>query len=239
MTTVTLTPDTTYARVRVIVQSGAGGALLRDGETVRGGESVTGFALIDDYEAPFGVQVTYTLDGESESTTLDVDGAWLSHPTDPTLLTPVIVESDDDWQWSAPGVAHRVIDSEWPVVTHGTRTEHRGSLLLITDLDQTEAMRGLLVSGSPLLLRTPPGCHVDDMWLWPETASRTPMGRGPDPAQARWRLDYQRVAWPGGYVTQDPSNSWSAVLVTHPTWTDLASDHTTWADVLTTAHPHA
>lgn len=239
MTTLTLTPDATYARVRVIVESGAGGALLRDGEAVRGGEAVTGFALIDDYEPPLGVEVTYTLDGASASTTVNVTGAWLSHPTDPTLLTPVIVEADDDWQWTAPGVAHQVIGSEWPVVTYSTRTEHRGSLQLITAISQTAALRAILLTGSPLLLRTPPACPVDDMWLWPETAGRTPMTRGPNPSQARWRLDYQRVAWPGGYVTQDPTNSWQAVTVTHPTWTDLGTDHATWADVLTTAHPHA
>lgn len=243
MTTLTLTPDPTYGRMRVIVQGGAGGALTRDGQPVRGAGVVWGDRIADDYECPLGVPAEYALDGATATATLTVpgNGGYLSHPTDPTLLYgPVTVESDTDWQWSAPGVAHQVLGSEWPVVTHSRRTVREGELVLLVPYTDRDRVDALLVTGSPLLLRIPPGCPVDDMWLWPETAGGSWLA--PQPTQSgllRYRLSYQRVTRPGGDVTQDPSNSWSAVVVTHPTWSDLAASHATWLDVLTEAHPHS
>lgn len=240
MTTLTLTPDPTYGRVRVIVTDAQGGTLTRDGAPVRGATAVYGDRIVDDYEAPLNQPVTYSLDGATATGTLTVTGAggYLSHPTDPQLLLRVTVESDDGWEWSAPGAAHQVLGSEWPVVTHNRRTVHRGTLVLITPYTDREAVKALLVTGSPLLLRVPPDCPVDSMWFWPERARRSKIGTPDRFVGLRWELDYQKVTAPAGEVTQDPSNSWDAVIVTHPTWTDLAADHPTWSDLLVEAHPH-
>mgnify|MGYP001813275579 CR=1 FL=1 len=242
MTTLTLTPDPTYGRMRVIVQDGEGGTLTRDGDPVRGAAAVWGDRIVDDYECPLDVQVTYVLEDGSATGTLASTGlgGYLSHPTDPTLLMgPVTVESDDDWQWTAPGTAHPVLGASAPVVTHSLRTIHEGTLELLIPYADRDALKALLVTGSPLLLRVPAACPVDDMWFWPEVAGRTWLAPQPSAGGLlRFTLDYQKVAKPGGEVTQDPSNSWSAVTVTHPTWTDLTTSHATWLDVLVTAHPH-
>ena len=240
MTTLTLTPDPVYGRMRVIVQDAQGGVLFRDGEPVRGATAVFGDRIVDDYEVPLNRPVTYQLETGSATGSLTVTGGggYISHPTDPTLLRHVTVESDDDWQWSAPGTAHPILGSEWPVVTHTRRTVHEGSLLLVTPYADQERIKDILVTGSPLLLRVPPECPVSDMWFWPQTVTRSKIGTASTFSGLRWDMRYQKVAKPGGEVTQDPSNSWDAVVVTHPTWTDLAASHATWLDVLVEAHPH-
>lgn len=239
MTTLTLTTDADLGRVRVAVTDAQGGDLTRNGELVRGGAAVTGWRIVDDYEPPFGVPVTYSLDGVQATTQLDVAQAWLSHPTDPTLRMAVTVQSDDDWQWSAPGTAHDVLGDVWPIVTWAARTVHTGQLVVITSYAERDAFKALLLAGSPLLLRTPPDCPVDDQWLWPRTATRSKIGTPSVFTGLRWELEYQRVQAPGGLVAQDPTNSWAAVVVTHPTWSDVLADHATWGDLLITPHPHA
>lgn len=239
MTTLALAPDATYARMRIVVDDAVGGDLRRDGQTVRGAIGVTGDAIINDYEIPLGRDVTYTLDGVAVTGRLDLPGAVLSHPTNPLLaIYGVTIETDDGWQWTAPGTAHQVIGSEWPLVTFNRRTEHSGNLVLIGRYADSQAMRDILVTGSPLLLRVPPSCPVDDMWLWPRTATRTFMGLASPDARVRWALDYQRVSRPGGEVAVDPGNAWAAYVLTHPTWTDGMADHPTWTDAVLDAHPH-
>lgn len=240
MTTLTLAPDTQFARMRIVVESAVGGDLLRDGEPVRGGLGLTGDAIVDDYEVPFGVDVTYTLDGQSATGRLTMGVSALSHPTDPLLtVTGLTVETDDDWQWTAPGTAHQVLGSEWPVVTFSRRTEHNGRLVLITSYADRQPMRDILVTGSPLLLRVPPGCPVDDMWLWPQTATRSFIGPPNASGNVRWLLDYQRVTKPGGEVVVDPGNAWAAYVQTHTDWADGVAEHADWLDAVLDPHPHA
>lgn len=241
MTGLTLNADTAYARMRVIVTDAAGGALTRDGVAVRGASDVYGDRIVDDYECPFDQPVTYQLAEADATGTLPApaSGAVLTHPTDPTLAVyGLTVHSDDAWQWSAPGIAHNVIGSAWPVVTHGLRTVHEGTLMVQTAYDARAPLYALLQTGAVLLLRTPASCAVDDGWLWPQSVTGEKLGRRDDPSAFRWSLDYQRAQRPGGEVTQDPSNSWAALAVTHATWSDLSAAHATWSEVRLTAHPH-
>lgn len=244
MTALTLAPDTTLARMRiVVVDAPPGSSLVRvdpAGEhQVRGGQALDGDVLVDDYEAPFGVPVTWRLHpaGVTATGTLDVRTPWLTHPTDPTLGGPAGLVDDDDWQWNAPGTVHDLLGSEWPIVVYQARTVHTGLLRLTSSWADRAGIERLLRPGSPLLLRTPPGCDVDDAWVWPSTVRRRKAAPH-DPPHVWWELTYQRVATPGGLVTQDPSNAWTAVVVTHPTWTDLLAGHSDWLDLLLTPHPH-
>lgn len=239
MTSISLTPDPANARVRILVSDSPGADLTRNGEVIRPGENVAGYKTVDDYEAPFGVPLTYEIDGQSATTQLDVSGAWITHPTLPDLALQVTVESDDEWEWRAPGTAHQIIGSEWPVVTFNTRTEHRGDLLIITPYSEQQAVRDLLVTGSPLLLRTPPACSVDDMWFWPETATRQKIGTPRTFTGLRWTLNYQRVQAPGGQVPRPFANSWDGVVASHTDWADVVGVYSTWDALIQTEHPHA
>jgi hypothetical protein len=244
VTTLDLEPDTANARMRVLVQSPQGGDLERldpDGvwRPVRGGAAITVDSLIDDYEHPLGVDVTYRLDGVTATGRVDgVSSPWITHPTRPDLNRAVTLVDDDDWQWSAPGTVHEPVDSEYPVVVWTRRTVHRGMIELTSTWADRGAIKALLADGSPLLLRVPPGCFADDSWIWAETVRRR-KSRRYDPAAIRWELEYQRVDDPGGVIVLDPTNSWGATTASHPSWTDLAADHGDWVDVLLTAHPHA
>ena len=241
MTMITAAPDEANGRVRVTYSDAVGGDLTRNGTTVRGGDALTGYGILDDYEAPFGVSLTYLLDDGSDTVTFnpEIDGSgWLSHPTDPSLTQNVIVEDDSPHDWTAPGSVLPIIGSEWPLAVYSSRTVHNGTLTVLTYWAARDQMKALLVSGSPLLLRTTPDCKVDDQWLWADTVTRTKMG-GPAADLLRWELRYQRVGTPAGDVVAPPANMWAAVVQTHPTWTDLVASHADWATVLTTAHPHA
>lgn len=236
MTTLSLAPDPTYGRVRVVVQDAQGGQLLRDGQPVRGAEALTGDHLVDDYEAPFGVPVTYTLeDAPEQTTTLAVDTAWLSSATDPGL--PVTVRDQDPRTYSAPGRTYRPIGSRWPVAVYTERSHHAGTLQLLADPADSNLLRDLVADGSPLLLRTPPGCALDTMWMFTGQVERLRLA-SPTHDVWTWSLPYERVAGPSGSVTIDPSNAWVAVTATHPTWTDLVAGHADWFDVALTPHPH-
>lgn len=240
MTAITLAPDVEYARMRIVVDDAVGGDLLRDGQPVRGGEAITGDAIVNDYECPLGVDVTYTLDGMSATSRLDVSRAVLSHPTDASLLvTDLTVETDDAWSWRTPGTAHQILGTEWPVVTYNRRTEHTGQLIIITRYADRQQMRDILVSGSPLLLRVPPSDPVDDMWFWPETATRTYIGPPDSGGNVRWAMDYQRVLAPAGDVVNDPGNAWAAYVATHTDWADGVTEHPDWVDATLDPHPHA
>ena len=205
---------------------------------VRGGQSVTGDLILDDYECPFGVLVQYTVGSATDFATLDVPDVWLTHPTDPTRSMAVTLVDDDEYTWSAPGTVHEPLDSAWPQVVWRARTVHQGQLVVVTSWAQRADMKRLVADGSPLLLRVPPGCTADDLWLWPSAVSRRKVTPH-NPAAVVWALAYQRVDDPAGEVTFDPSNAWAAVVVTHPSWTDLMAAHADWVDVQLTPHPHA
>ena len=241
MTTIDAVADTAGGRVRVTYSDAVGGALTRNGTVVRGGDSLTGFGILDDYEAELGVPLEYLLDDATDSVTFlpDVDGSgWLSHPTDPSLTQNVIVQDDSPHDWTSPGSVLPVIGSEWPLAVYSRRSVHNGTLTVLTYWAARDQMKSLLVSGSPLLLRTLPGCKADDQWLWAETVTRTKMG-GPASDLLRWEFRYQRVGRPAGDVVAPPANMWAAVVQSHPTWAELVTAHADWATVLTTAHPHA
>lgn len=236
MTMLTLAPDPDLGRMRIVVQDGAGGALTRNGVTVRGGEALTGDAIVDDYEAPFGVDLVYELDDSGAVTgRLDVTSAWLTSATDPGM--PVTVRDQDPRTYTAPGRTYQPLGSNWPVAVHTVRSVHEGTLDLLADHAQSNQLRDLIADGTPLLLRTPAGCTVDDMWLWPGVIDRTRQGPATNPLWL-WSMQYQRVQDPSGSVTIDPSNAWAAVTATHPTWDELVASHPTWFDVALTPHPH-
>ena len=244
MTAVSVVPDVTYARNRVTVSGVTGTVNLTrldpDGVSrdVRGGQGITGDIIVDDYEAPFGVAVTYTVDGVSDSATLDVTRPWLTHPTRPDWNTTATVVDDDGWSWEAPGTVHKPLGAEYPAVVYTDRTEHTGTLELAQPWADRDLLRQILRDGSPLLLRVPPSCPVDDAWIWPSVVTRTKNNRAA-PTVVRWSLDYQRVDAPGGTITVDPSNSWDAVTISHTSWSAVGTDHATWEDLIVTAHPHA
>lgn len=244
MATIIADADLDLARVRVTVLGATGGTLTRTDSSgtadVRGGANLTGDVLVDDYDAPFGEPLTYELEGATDITQLDVGTCWLSHPTDPLLGMPVIVQDDQSQQWTSQAPeAINVLGSSWPVAVSTRRNVNTGELIVHTTWEQRAAFEALILPGSELLLRTPAGAYLDTMWIWPRFVGREKMGRPGAPARLRWTLDYQRVADPVGYVTQDPTNSYTALLASHPTYDNLLAGHITYLDVLATAHPHA
>ena len=244
MTTLELTFDTSLARVLIAYFDATGGDLTRTDKygthAVQGGFGLSGDGVVVDYRAPLGSPFTYSLDDSGDVTgQLDVDSPWLGHPTDPSLSFPVIVEDDDDWTWSAPGTAHDVIGSEYPVAVYSTRSRHTGTLTILAQWADRFDVKALLMPGSPLLLRVTPGCYLDDMWLWPQDVTRTKQAPH-NPAFVRWSLSYTIVSAPSiSTAPESPQNYWDVLKYPHTTWDDVPLGHVSWVDVLLTDHPHA
>jgi hypothetical protein len=132
-----------------------------------------------DYEAPFGVALTYT------ATTRDAGGAVLSTATttftlasdasdDPWLVDlarpansqQVIVESLQSLEYESAAGVHRVLERRAPVLTTAPAWTPRTELRFLTsDKLERDRARASLGTGVPVLLRTDPGQGVGNLYL--------------------------------------------------------------------------
>ena len=108
--TLTVVPDQANGRVQ-IVYTGAtvGDTITRDGNPVRYPPITSTSGVVYDYEAQPGKTHTWGLSGGTVTGTLPspvgCDGAFLVHPTDPSLSMKVKVRDDNPNSWTSPGHA--------------------------------------------------------------------------------------------------------------------------------------
>ena len=260
MTTLTLVADPNLSRVQVLV-TGLGAdapatvwrsAAGADPLPVRGAVSLTGDGVVsDDYEAPLGVLLTYTVVPDTPpgspaaataTTTLDGTalGPILVHPTDPTRNLPVTVVDDTPVTARSPGTVHHVLGAPLPTVTYTRRNDVQRTLTLWAPYTGKRALFDATADGSPMLLKVPAGCPAVSGWRWLETITATKRrndvtgARGVDVSIAAYD-----IATPSGYITTDPANSWAAVQAFTPggTWQDVKDTYAAWSDVRTAKFP--
>lgn len=237
---VTVTPQVQNTiRVMRVEESGSG-TPVRTGDpaTLVAGEW-TGL----DYEAPYGVPVTYrvTLDNglvaTSNAVTLEpAEQNWLIHPGIPSLSRPVRVSEFRDRVRSTATGVHMVLGRSTPVIiTDGVRQAPTFPLTLYTvGLDEEAALLALLADSSPLLLQThrPGYPRRDYYWIsvGEVTQSEPGMyGEGTD----LWTLPCTVVTAPTG-LQQSPW-TWRDVVDGYATWGDVLAAYPTWRDVVINA----
>lgn len=238
-------PDGAAGRVLIVYEGVTGPASMTrtvDGVAlpVRSGQALDDGGLVIDYEAPLGVAVTYTLDGATSTTTVPTDGAgaWLVHPTDPSLSMRVTVVTDDANEWEAPGQVLEPIGSRDPIVVYRPRSRHRGSLIFRTSWEQRQDVIALFADGGPILVNPPQACPLEWEWMWGALRGQR---KGNDAKGGiEWTLEYQRMAPPVGSITTPDTNTWLAAREDpdHLTWTAAGAYHATWESLLVTNHPH-
>lgn len=245
MTGLTVTPDPDNGLVLCAVVGAAGGDLIRTDPAgsfgVRGGQGITGDLLVSDYDAPFGVPVSYELeDSGPQATQLDPAGgvcAWISHPTEP-LGMALTVHDAVDVAYAAPGQVHHILAAPWPVAVWTARNAHTGRLIIRAPWEQRADVDELLASGSPLLLRTTPETRVDDMWFWAARVTREKTGGDPYRfTHLTYELEYQQVAPPVGEYVTEPSNIYDGLGLSYDTYAQVDAAYPTYADLSTTPHP--
>lgn len=211
---------------------------------VRGADPATlvaGAWAGDDYEAPldstFYYQATSTDQPgvviTSPSYVMDSQGnTWLKHPGKPVLNMIVEVATGPDLTRPVAQGVFEVLGRSRPIAVTMRRGSERGELLINTHTDADRVgLLALLEDGEPLLLSAPDGYGVGSVYVAVgEVGERrlTHVGRTAD---RQFQLPITVVDRPSGTALA-LGNSWSDVLGSYPSWSQMLATEGTWIDVL-------
>ncbi|GGV91537.1 hypothetical protein [Streptomyces massasporeus] len=194
--------------------------------------------VIEDHEAPFGVQyyyavTVYTAGGAVQVTrssgpvTLELpDGneAWLKDPGNPQRNVKVLVAKPPDWQRPIEQAAFVIRGRRNKVVLSGRRQGLEGELAIWTRSDEERAALHLLLdSGNTLLWQTAPGMGVADMYV---SVGQITESRVSPLAQEQWR------AWTLPLTEADLPLTTGVNGAAGRTWQDVVTEFATCADLL-------
>ncbi|MFF8412798.1 hypothetical protein [Streptomyces omiyaensis] len=204
--------------------------------------------VIEDHEAPLGVQIEYTIEQFNVGTaspnrfatfpTLlpagDRNFAWLSDPAAPQRNLQVLVKTAPNWQRPVTQGVHRVVARRNPVVFSDVRGGLIGDLVIWTRSDdERRALHWLLDSGRVILWRAEQGMGIEDVYA---SVGQITEGRVVPQGQEPWRewtLPLTQVDMPATLgITGSAGRTWQDVLTEHATWGEVLARFKTWEDVL-------
>ncbi|MFF7023061.1 hypothetical protein ACFY97_18910 [Streptomyces klenkii] len=204
--------------------------------------------VVEDYEAPIGVEVSYYIEiratltstagtRASDGVTLtagDENLCWLKDPGQPQRNAMFMVVSPPAWKRSIAQSAYRVRGRRNPVVLSDVRSGLEGDLIIWTRSDEeADALHWLLDSGSALLWQVVPGVHESDLYV---TVGEADLPRVVDRADEEWRqwtLPLTQVDMPTTVgVAGTAGRTWQDVLTGFATWGDVPTTYAIWEDVL-------
>jgi hypothetical protein len=207
--------------------------------------------VVEDYEAPIGVPVTYRRElyvpstgalqqsATSGSAQLDVpdpSDVWLKDPIQPQRNIRLMAAVAPDWSRPIEATEYRVRGRRNPVILYDVRGGLAGTLQVWTLSDAERAgLHFLLDTGHPLLIQLSPGLGIDDMYVAVGEATEgrhIPYGGEP---RRLWSLPLTQQDAPIGgvggsaaWTVQDVATTWSTVLdinATYATVFDLLLDN--------------
>ncbi|WP_282790938.1 hypothetical protein [Streptomyces sp. CC224B] len=204
--------------------------------------------VIEDYEAPLGVPVSYRIElyepgstspstRSSDTVTIpagDRNEAWLKDPGNPQRNCKVMVTKAPDWQRPIEQTTYRVKGRRNAVTLSATRGGLEGDLTVWTRTDdERAALHWILDSGSTLLWQAAPGMGVADMYVTVAQATEARTGgTAMDPWRA-WTLPLTETDMPVTTgVGTSAGRTWQDVLAEFNTWQDVLDTYATWEDVL-------
>lgn len=205
--------------------------------------------LVDDYEAPLGVPVTYRAESYDAATgaltgyrvggpvTLavpDPSDCWLKDPLQPQRNVRLRASVAPDWTRPIEQTSYRIRGRRNSVVLSDVRQGLTGTLQVwtLTD-DERRALHFALDTGDPLLVQFSPGLGLEDAYYAVGDADEprfSPVGSEP---RRRWSLPLTQVdAPPGGAVG---TSGWTVqdVVATWDTALDLLDAYVTVLDLAT------
>lgn len=228
-------------------------------DVVRGASNmlVSGDALVYDYDAPFGVNITYTVQPYDNTGTpigiptgsnvvnLAVTDAWASDPLDPSTSMPWPLSrlsgdgslsmkfgSLSGYGFNATQAAVEVLGSAYPVGQSNVRQVGQ-QVPIILDArtpDQWNQVQELLQQALVLCLRLPVKVPLLDPVMYLQFPTVTP-AVDPNLQRVVWTLTGTQVRGPSVNVLI-PVRTWDDVQSEAATWADLESRYSTWLDVL-------
>jgi hypothetical protein len=194
--------------------------------------------VIEDHEAPFGVQYYYAItvytaggsvqvtrsSGPLMLTLADINTAWLKDPGNPQRNCLVVMQRAPDWQRPIEQAAFVIRGRRNKVVLSGRRQGVEGDLAIWTRSDEERAALHLLLdSGNTLLWQTAPGMGVADMYVNVASVTEARVGAL---AQEQWR------AWTLPATEADLPLTTGVNGAAGRTWQDVVTEFATCADLL-------
>lgn len=201
--------------------------------------------VIDDYEFPVGVPITYrvrtfTDEGDAAVTTtcqitINLDDVWLKSIGRPFLNRAMrCVGNPTPITRRARNGVFPIVGRSFPVAVTDVRSGREVPLQVITKTTQERQDLDLLIaSGDPIFVQTPLAHPLPTMYaVVGDTAEARPVrNRLCDNDWRLWDLPLTEVAAPGPDVVGSTS-TWQTVVSTYATWADVMAAHATWASVL-------
>lgn len=210
---------------------------------------VSDVMIVEDYEAPLGVPVTYyqelyyaTTGAFAGNATLgpvtipfpDGNYAWLKDPGNPQRNVKVMIaQPAPDWQRPIDQATYVVQGRRNKVIRSGLRQGLEGDLAVFTQSDTERLnLHWLLDSGNTLLWQAAPGYGVTDMYINVGQITETrPPGRATDPWRT-WTLPLIEADMPTTVgVNGSAGRTWQDILTEFATWQDVRDAFATWEDV--------
>lgn len=195
--------------------------------------------IVEDYEAPLGVPVSYSIEVRDATTgalkttaslgpvTIPVGDrtyGWLKDPGNPQRNQRILLqEPAPDFQAPIDQATYVVQGRTNKVIRSGKRQGLEGDLLIATQSDDERlTLYWLFGDGNTLLFQAAPGFGVADMYV---SVGPISVARPPSDATDPWRT------WTLPLITQDMPTSVGIGGSAGRTWQDILSEFATWQDV--------
>ncbi|MFJ3950332.1 hypothetical protein ACIPXV_09705 [Streptomyces libani] len=204
--------------------------------------------VIEDYEAPLGVPVTYAVEIYTAAGVLsatraagpvtidpgDPNEAWLKDPGQPQRNLKVLVERAPDWSRPIQQSAYQVKGRRNAVVLSGLRGGLEGDLSVWTRSDdERAALHWILDTGDVLLWQAAPGMGVADMYVNVGSVDEARVSGYAPELWRTWKLPLTQADMPTSTgVGGSAGRTWQDVLSSFATGTDVLAAYETGEDML-------
>ncbi|MEW1551365.1 hypothetical protein [Streptomyces tsukubensis] len=209
-------------------------------------QPITGdVAVVEDYEAPLGIEVVYTARLTSPGT--------LTYTTDPPVVVPEPASGTDvvikdpgqparqtsatvtalpDWTRTARQAVHQIRGRARPIVVTDVRADRTGTLTLTTETAaDRDALWWVLEAGATLLVQWPAEWHEPDTYVQVADVTEAHIVATAQAADRTWTLPLTVVDRPAGGMTGSPLRTWEDVSTESVDWQAVVDTYGSWLDV--------
>ncbi|MCP3820059.1 hypothetical protein NLX86_18760 [Streptomyces sp. A3M-1-3] len=222
--------------------------LVRGTSGLISGQVITSdLMVIEDYEAPLGVVVSYYMESvvvgsqtpefrATNTVTIasgDSNYCWLKDPGRPQRNMRVQAVVAPDWRRPVQQAEHQVRGRRNAVVLSDVRGGLAGDLTVRTQDDNERVLlHSLLDSGSVLLVQFVPGLGLEDRYAAVgETVEARITAYGLEPRRL-WTLPLRQSDMPSTVgVAGSAGRTWQDISAENTTWNDLLAKYATWEGV--------
>lgn len=212
--------------------------------------AITGdVAVVEDYEAPLGVDVSYYLKLWTAPAAYRATGSdpivipeppttevVLKDPGLPARQTTAVVAAGGQPEWTrkARQGVNPIRGRVRPIVISDVRTSREGTMTLVTETVQDIAdMWWLLETGNTLLIQWPSLFGERDAYVAVGDVTEAPIVDFAEYSDRTWTVPLTEVDRPIGAAVGSAGRTWQTVNDTNADWLAVVASATSWLDVYT------